>query len=286
MSSVRSALNTVKLISWNTNHRTRQALDQAQAILRRAPDVVALQEIISSSVKVMTRALSSGGLPHVVTTVGEPSFDRRGPRAFGVLIASRYPLVEDATVRLPVPWGEKSVSAVITAPLAEFEVHTVHVPPGSSNGWVKIEVLEAVFVGLSRGADRPRLLCGDFNTPQHEFSSGEIVTWAQRIGTSGQVSLRTHFRGGSGLRWDAAERNILSGLQQFGMRDVYRGLHGYEIDASSWVLRRKGTSIGRRFDHIFASKELHAVRCTYLNEWREVGLSDHAGLEAEFTTAV
>jgi len=277
----------VKLISWNTNHRTRQAVDQAQAILRRAPDVVALQEIVSSSVKVMTAALSAGGLSHIVTTVHEPSFDRRGPRAYGVLIASRYPLLDDATVsKPPVPWEEKAVSAVIMAPHAELELHTVHVPPGSSNGWVKIEVLEAVFAGLSRRTLRPRLLCGDFNTPQQERPSGEIVTWAQQIGASGQLSLRARFRGGPGLRWDTAERNILSGLQQFGMRDVYRDLHGYEVDASSWVLRRKGNSIGRRFDHLFASEQLHVVRCAYLNEWREADLSDHAGLEAEFTEAV
>ena len=277
----------MKLISWNTNHRTRQALDQAQAILQRAPDVVALQEIVSSSFKLMTAALTSGGLSHIVTTVREPPFDRRGPRAFGVLIASRYPLLDDGTVsKLAVPWEEKAVSAVIMAPHAELELHTVHVPPGSSNGWVKIEVLEAVFAGLSRPTDRPRLLCGDFNIPQRELFSGEIVTWAQRIGPSGQISLKTRFRGGSGLRWDTAERNILSGLQQFGMRDVYRGLHGYKIDASSWVLRRKGTSIVRRFDHLFASEQVHVVRCAYLNEWREGGLSDHAGIEAEFSEAV
>ena len=275
----------MKLISWNTNRRRQQAAEQAPSVLARNPDIVALQEVTESSAVTLTGALSAGGLCHIRSTVGGGEAPRRGPRSYGVLIASRYPLAAE-DVGFPVPWQEKVISALVTAPAMNVEIHNVHIPPGSSNGWIKVEMLEAVFAGLSSASQRSRILCGDFNTPQLELTSGEIVTWAQRVRTSGQVVLRARLRGGSGPRWDSAERNILSGLQRFGVQDVYRGLHGYDTEAASWVLRRKHTTIGRRFDHVFATHGLLAFRCTYLNAWREAGLSDHAALEAEFATAV
>ena len=88
-------------------------------------------------------------------------------------------------------------------------------------------------------------------------------------------------RGGSATRWDAAERNILTGLAPFGFRDAFRSLHGYSIDAGSWVLRRGDRVVRRRFDHIFVSAELRVAQCQYLHEWREAGLSDHAPIEAD-----
>jgi hypothetical protein len=66
----------------------------------------------------------------------------------------------------------------------------------------------------------------------------------------------------------------------FGLPDVFRGLHGYEIDACSWT--RKELKRGRRFDHIFASDRLTTIGCEYLTAWREDGLSDHAASEAVF----
>jgi exodeoxyribonuclease III len=89
------------------------------------------------------------------------------------------------------------------------------------------------------------------------------------------------FRGGPAFRWDAAERNVLCGLSPFGMNDVYRTLHGYEAEAVSWVLVRGGQEVGRRFDHVFASEHFRPLGCTYLEDWRRVGLSDHAAIEAE-----
>jgi exonuclease III len=170
---------------------------------------------------------------------------------------------------------------VIQCPEGDFEVHTAHVPPGSSNLWVKIEVLEGIFRGLKGRSQRPRIFCGDLNTPQSETASGDVVTWAQRLSASGRVVLRRRIRGGPGVRWDAAERAILTGLGQSGMTDVFRSFHGYGSSPASWVLRRKDKAIGRRFDHIFASSEFQVVRCSYLHEWRELGYSDHSALEAE-----
>ena len=184
-----------------------------------------------------------------------------------------------------VPWAEKALSMTAWLPSGPLDVHVVHVPPGSSNGWVKVEVLEALYHHLACESARPRLLCGDFNTPQAELPSGEVVTWGQRIDEAGRVRPRRVVRGRPAAQWDAAERNVLTGLAAFGLRDVFRSLHGYQVPAASWVLRYRTRVIPRRFDHIFASPHILAVRCDYLHEWRKAGLSDHAAIEADLEVA-
>lgn len=60
---------------------------------------------------------------------------------------------------------------------------------GSQLSWAKVEVLEAVYAGLSAGSRAWHTVrCGDFNTPQSELRSGEIVTWAQKVDASGGCS--------------------------------------------------------------------------------------------------
>jgi endonuclease/exonuclease/phosphatase family metal-dependent hydrolase len=84
-------------------------------------------------------------------------------------------------VSFPVPgWEEKVVSVCLRTPAGTVAMHNVHVPNGSANERAKIDVLEALFAGLSaRNWNQRTVLCGDFNTPQCELPSGQIVTWAQ-----------------------------------------------------------------------------------------------------------
>ena len=269
----------MRIISWNTSHRRREAA-QAEALLSRVPDIVALQEVTLATLPVLMKVLQHGGLTHVGSTVGADSAAiTRGPRSYGVLIASRYPLVDDLECALKVHWQEKALTSVCQTPACEVEVHTVHVPPGSSHAWVKVEVLESVYRCRARAGTRPRVLCGDFNTPQWELSSGEVVTWAQRLDASGRVRAMRRKRKGSASRWDAAERNVLTKLGTFGYRDAFRSLHGYEVEAGSWLVRRSGREVLRRFDHLFVSAELRVIKCRYVHEWRAAGLSDHAAQE-------
>ncbi|MGH7566212.1 MAG: endonuclease/exonuclease/phosphatase family protein [Gemmatimonadota bacterium] len=207
----------------------------------------------------------------------------RGPRGLGELIASRYPLAAVPYGFFDVPWPEKILSAEIDLVGRKLELHTVHIPPGSSNKWIKIETLEGLYRGLAHDCGHPRLLCGDFNMPQWELPDGTVVTWGQRLGKDGRVITRRNFRGGSGERWDAGERNVLRGLAEFGLRDVYREMNRYGGEADySWVLSRKGMTRNRRFDHVFASPALKPIACRYLHEARERGLSDHSPILAEF----
>ena len=172
---------------------------QARELLSRTPDVVALQEVTPRSIAAWAEALRDGGLPHVRATVDESSAVRRGPHACSVLIGSRHPFLDAASVAFLVPgWDEKVLSVVLDTPVGELAVHTVHIPNGSANGWAKIEVLEAVHAGVSaRCRDRLTVLCGDFNTPRCELASGEIVTGADVTGRRTQMARRF---GGSGLR--------------------------------------------------------------------------------------
>jgi len=45
-----------------------------------------------------------------------------------------------------------------------------------TNGWIKNEILEELYAGLSRPSAIPRILCGDLNTPQLELPTGEVIT--------------------------------------------------------------------------------------------------------------
>ena len=119
---------------------------------------------------------------------------------------------------------------------------------------------------MSSHTDTPRILCGDFNTPQEERTNGETITF------------------GDVPRWREAEWNVLRGLSGFDLSDVYRKLHGYRRQDFSWCWqdRSKGVAIGRRFDHIFASERLNATSCEYLHDLRGSKYSDHSAIEAIF----
>ena len=275
----------LSLISWNTAHRTQKLSQQVSAILDRKPDIIALQEVTASTRPRLACGLAQGGLNHFACSLdsGDGSASRSGPRRYGVAIASRFPLQQESRLNLPVPWPEKTLSCLVHCPFGPVEVHSAYVPPGSSNGWIKIETFEGIYQGLSQtNTSHPRILCGDFNSPKEEHADGTVVAWGQRRGKNGElINARTTW-GQPGARWPEGERSVLLGLADFDLPDVFRTLHGYEQEAFSWVLRRNTKEFGRRFDHIFASASLGPRRCEYIHEWREAGLSDHSAIEAAF----
>lgn len=279
---------TLRLISWNVNNRVGRLDEQAAAISAHHPDLVALQEVTARTAPLWRAALAAHGLPHGADSFQlAPRPDRlAGPRRYGELVASRWPLAALPPEGFAIPWPERVLSATVASPWGAVEVHTTHVPPGSSNGWIKIETLEGIFARLARASAIPRLLCGDLNAPQVERADGEVVTWAQVIAGDGRARVRARRKGGSGAAWDRAERDVLTGLAAYDLADVYRRLHGYGRDGFSWYWRGNGQLVGRRFDHIFASAALGAVACDYLDALRAAGLSDHAPLLADFAPAI
>ena len=275
---------SMRLISWNLNARRSDVQAQVTALVAQVPDVVALQEVTPTTVAPLRTALREAGFTYATDSfaLAPASFAPAGPRRYGLLTASRCEMIAEAPGRFHLPWPERVLSATLLTPGGRVEVHNTHVPPGSSNGWLKIAQLEGLYNGLARTALLPRVLCGDFNTPQVELPSGEIVTWAQRKSRDGTWRVVRTLQGGAGAAWDTGERLVVSRLADWDLADVYRRLHGYATQEASWILRRQGVSIGRRFDHVFASTALQPTWCGYLHALRERGLSDHSPIEVEF----
>jgi len=192
------------------------------------------------------------GLPHLLDSFAcSPKWDAAGPRRYGVAIASRFPLT-CVPSRHPVPWAERLLSAAVATARGTIHLHTTHVPPGATNGWMKVQILEAIADVVSESSDKPCTLCGDFNTPQFEMRDGRIVTWGEEIGKDGEPRLWKQWQNDTGRRWDAAERTVPQGGRHRRLSDAYRHLHSYERQEFSWFVKRKTKRIGRRFDHAFA----------------------------------
>ena len=145
----------------------------------------------------------------------------------------------------------------------------MHLPPGVTNGLVKVEMFEALYTRLAGPCEYPRILCGDLNTPGAEHDDGTVEFWGRTSPAHSE-------------RWDKAERSVVLGLGEHDLPDVYRALNGYTATDFSWFARRAGKSWGRRYDHIFASRRLKPIACRYLHAWRKQRLSDHSAIEADF----
>jgi endonuclease/exonuclease/phosphatase family metal-dependent hydrolase len=173
-----------------------------------------------------------------------------------------------------VPWPERAAAADVATPGGSLLLVSAYVPQ-ARNGWVKVETMEALLASLAAPGP-PRILAGDLNTPRTETVDGRVATFAQRRVGGRPIPER-------GERWDLAERRMLVGLEALGMADVFRALNGYAARDLSWTWpRHRG---GYRLDHVLASASLRPTACRYHHEWRERGLSDHSGVEAEFLGA-
>jgi len=273
------ATHSVRLISWNVKGR-RELQDHVTFIRERSPDVVALQELNSNAEP--EGLVKQMGLKHVKSTVEIAKRHRKRFRRFAVLIASRWPLpVLQQRWSSYVPWLERVLSVVVEAPFGDVELHTAYIPCGASHDWIKIQTFEGIFRRLARNTKRCRILCGDFNTPQEESSGGLVMTWGQYRKRNSDLAFHERW----GKRWDAAERNILSGLARYNLADVYRSLNGYETVDWSWQ-DAKRNGVCRRFDHVFASPSMNPLTFKYLHAAVERGLSDHALAEVDFRPRV
>jgi exonuclease III len=237
--------------------------DQTAAVVRQEPDIVCLQEIRPTTRDRWTEALGDAGLAHAAD-----SGEFRNARRLFNLTVSRWPLSHLPAVGAPQP--ERVLSTVVETPAGLLELHNVHIPPAQSRGMVKVETCEALYERLARPAERHRILCGDFNTPRLETAEGEVITFADNH--PDQIA-----------RWDTAERSIVCGLAEWDLADAFRLLNGYDRRDVSWVFNtRARRKAGHRLDHVLASASLATAYCDYHHGWREIGLSDHSAIEAQF----
>jgi exonuclease III len=191
----------MRLISWNVAGRVKRCEQQVGLITSRAPDIIALQEVTTKSYSQFEYLLKEHGFNHIIESV---QLGSELGRRYGELIASRLPLNKLPASDLKIPWSERVLSAIIEVSNGHIEFHTVHIPPGSSNGWIKIDIFEGIYNRLAMTSDVPRILCGDFNSPQFEKPGGTIVTWGQKEKPNGEVYIKRNHQ-----RWDAGERSVL-----------------------------------------------------------------------------
>ena len=261
----------MRALTWNVARRVTALPDQGAAVAGREVDVLALQEVTARTLPLWRAACAMLGLQHVRASLddSDPRREPAGRRRTGVLVAARLPLAP-ASAEFTLPWPETGLAVAVGD---AFEVCCVHVP-NAANGWVKVDTLAAVRAGLEQAPPRPRILCGDLNTPRRELPDGSVVSFARD--SSGRL------RPERGDAWDSAELGVVPGLRELGYSDAFRALHGYESPEPSWTWRRiAGHDGGWRLDHLFASGDLRPVASRYHHDWRDRGLSDHSALETD-----
>lgn len=273
--------NYMKLLSWNTAKRLKKVPQQYDLIKQINPDVIALQEIIPST-ELEFKKLLKNKYPHIGSSF-ELATDLtilKNKRMFGQLIASKYPFTPLDPENFKIPWPERVLSVSAKIGNEKLHIHTTHIPPGSSNGWIKIDTIKGIVDYFSDKSDYDQILCGDFNTPQKEDEKNGIITFGQTIRASGQVVTKKQFRGGLGVEWDKVERSLFNELIEYGLIDLFRELNPSNYEEYSWQFIRKNRAFNKRFDHIFADTRLKAISCNYHNSPSE--LSDHRPIVAEF----
>ena len=124
-------LSTMRLVSWNVNGRSARLDDQIAALAVQQPDVLALQEVTATTAPRFHDRLPQIGLAHVVDSFSlVPDHSRlTGPRQYGEIIASRWPLRALPPAHAAPPWPERLLSAILASPVGAIEVHTTHIPP-------------------------------------------------------------------------------------------------------------------------------------------------------------
>lgn len=268
----------LRFITWNVARRRSRLVEQASALAGRDPSIVALQEVTRQTLSFWRQAFRLMGLDHVRSSLdaGHASGIPATRRGTGVLLASRTPL-SDVKRSLSVPWPETALWGAAETSFGSVEIVCLHVP-NAANGTIKPQTLRAIRQDLTGAGIGARVVCGDLNTPRRELPTGEVLSFAR--------DRHGRLRPDRGLDWDAAELGVVPGLQDLGYRDAYRAVHGYARTDPSWTWKQiAGHDGGWRIDHIFASQPLKPTGCLYHHGWRERGLSDHSGLEADFCLA-
>lgn len=165
----------------------------------------------------------------------------------------------------------KILNATVELNGTTLDLWNIRTVPGNMFGEEKIKILENVYHRILAKGTMPRILAGDFNAPKAETEDGTVIPW------------RNEKHDELSERWKSAERNILTGLEEVGMVDVFRMIHGYgdlETLDISHPTGDPNTLTGKRFDHIIASKSLNPEDCYYDPDG--LNCSDHAPLVARF----
>jgi exonuclease III len=228
---------------------------------------------------------------YTIARLAEQSPPPGEARNLGCLIASRYPLTPLNPFDFDIPWKQRVVSAIVSTPAGKVEVHNAHVPSavgGRRNEIIKAETLAGIYRRLAVRSTGLRVLCGDLHTPEAELPDGTIVPFYRDVlpdrGALTATGCDEEYLGRPRKWWYDAEMNVLSGLAEYDLSDVFRRLHGYRSREYSWCPDRGPEDVPKckRYDHVFASTRLNPISCWYLHDLRGQGLSDHSAVLVDF----
>ena len=275
-------MTNFRVTSWNTAKRLKQIDSQVEFLKKHNADIVALQEVIPSTEIEFRRRLKKE-YPYIISSfeLAPDSSILKKKRMFGQLILSKFILQPLNPKNINVPWQERVLSSIFVIDGKQIALHTTHIPPGSSNGWIKISMIKGIVEHLiSYGETHEQILCGDFNTPKFESEETGLVTFGQNVNKQGKVITKKSFRGGRGYDWDLVERSLFEELPKKGFLETFRIHNPYDYTSFSWQFLRKGKQFTNRFDHMFASKTLKCLDCKYLENFTQ--MSDHSPITAMF----
>ena len=274
----------MKIISWNTNSRTNEETlqEQYKFLLSINCDIICLQEITFKSQDFFKAKFKDSFVISSFDLSKDLKLLER-KRKYGELIISNHKFKPLDPYRINIPFPERVLSVKLEEKYKNLEIYTTHVPPGSSNGVIKVEHFEGLFSYLKTNRSQ-KILTGDFNSPKAELETGEIITWGQKINSKGTPKLAVNPKWKnqcSAVRWDKAERDIIQNHISLDMQDAFRSLNNFKDQSSSWFINRKDLQLGRRYDHIFCSNKIKPLQCYYDQKPREYKLSDHSPIVAE-----
>ncbi len=159
-----------------------------------------------------------------------------GSEVNSVLVASKIP----GNSKLFVDRKQAHDHSIICADFAAFRCFGVYLPHKKKHNLFNILHEEMAY-------DKPSIIAGDFNTGINNVDQ----------------------KGSSFWYTDELKR-----LENFGMYDAFRHLHG-EVKTYSWYSHQGN---GYRYDHTYVHKDLLPVisECDYIHEAREQKWSDHS----------
>ena len=134
----------MKLTSWNLNSRSSKATlkDQVDYLLSQDLDVIALQEVTKSSMRYLSDAFTDQNKVSSFE-LSQDTNHLTGKRKYGELIVSKLKFKYLDPYRIPLPFPERVLSVVFED--KGIELLTTHIPPGSSNGVIKVKHFEALY---------------------------------------------------------------------------------------------------------------------------------------------
>ncbi|MFJ1974448.1 endonuclease/exonuclease/phosphatase family protein [Streptomyces sp. NPDC087903] len=169
----------MRIVSWNLWWRFGPWAERQKAILavlrELEPDVVGLQEVWAAGGENLAEWLAdelglhcawapSDASERWQRRIGDPSVD------VGNAVLSRWPVIEQDVLRLPVPEelddGRLALYARLAAPHHEVPFFTTHLTSAPSASTVRVEQVTALaeFVAAHRGGTAfPPVITGDFN---------------------------------------------------------------------------------------------------------------------------